>query len=298
MLLLIYHGVKPEPDPMQPDEIDAAGFRRHMDTLAEGFNVLPLGEAVGRLRSGTLPARAACITFDDGYENNVSIALPILRERSLPACFFIATGFLDGECMWNDVIIESLRATEAAEIDLTEFGLEICRLAGVNSRRAAARSLLRKLKRQHPRARAESVERLLEILDVERPAGLMMSSAQVRMLAEEGMEIGAHTISHPILTSLTDEEAREEIHGSKERLESIIGQSVGLFAYPNGRPGQDFSTGHIEMLRESGFAAAVTTATGAADGVTDPFLLPRFTPWDRSGTRFTLRLYQCALGLV
>ena len=83
--ILIYHRVIPEPDPIHFYKTDANIFRIHMNALADGFNVLPLREAVKRLKNGTLPSRAACITFDDGYANNATVALPILQERALPA---------------------------------------------------------------------------------------------------------------------------------------------------------------------------------------------------------------------
>lgn len=293
--ILIYHRVLPEPDLMLHDEIDENVFRIHMDALATGFNMLPLSEAVERLRAGTLPTRAACITFDDGYANNITVALPILQERSLPACFFIATEFLDGGCMWNDIVIESFRKTQKSLVDLREVGLDIYSLDGIDDRPSVMRKLLTKLKRLNPDLRTAAVDRLLAESDVRRPEGLMMTPAQVRSLVSAGMEIGGHTISHPILSTLNAKQARAEIEGGRERLAAITGKPVKLFAYPNGRPGQDFTKEHVALLRELEFDAAVTTANGTAGFDTDPLLLPRFTPWDRTETRFTLRLYQNAL---
>jgi peptidoglycan/xylan/chitin deacetylase (PgdA/CDA1 family) len=120
----------------------------------------------------------------------------------------------------------------------------------------------------------------------------MMSQAQVRTLSEAGMEIGAHTVSHPILARLDDESARVEIASSKEQLEEIILKPVRLFAYPNGKPGKDFDSRHVRMVRELGFTAAVTTAWGAARVSDDCYQLPRFTPWDKTSTRFLIRMIQ------
>jgi peptidoglycan/xylan/chitin deacetylase (PgdA/CDA1 family) len=72
LLILTYHRVCPEPDALIPDNAHAAGFGRQMQVLARAFRVLPLTEAVERLHAATLPARAVCITFDDGYADNVS----------------------------------------------------------------------------------------------------------------------------------------------------------------------------------------------------------------------------------
>lgn len=280
---------------MLPDEIDAVVFGTQMDALADSFNVLPLGEAARRLRDGTLPPRAACITFDDGYANNVTVALPILRKRSLPACFFVATEFLNGGCMWNDIIIEALRNTTVTRLDLEDIDLGVYALTNWQERLATMVKLLTELRRINPDSRATAVNRILEDTGMQKPIDMMMKPAQVKLLADAGMEIGGHTIGHPILSTLTEQQARAEIGGGKEQLEAIIGRPVRLFAYPNGRPGRDFTDRHVAMLKDFGFSAAVTTVKGTARRATDPFLLPRFTPWDRTPTRFTLRLYQNAL---
>jgi peptidoglycan/xylan/chitin deacetylase (PgdA/CDA1 family) len=117
LLVLIYHRVLPTRDPLLPDEPDAADFSAQMDLIGRNFRVLPLREAVQRLRSGDLPARSVSITFDDGYANNCEVALPILRERGIPATVFVATGFLNGGRMFNDTVIEAIRRA-GAELDL------------------------------------------------------------------------------------------------------------------------------------------------------------------------------------
>lgn len=293
--ILIYHRVLPERDGMLPDEIDASAFCDHMDALTVGFNVLPLSEAVTRLQDGTLPERTACITFDDGYANNATIALPILQERSLPACFFISTKFLDGSCMWNDAVMEALRSTRSTQLDLTDLELGNYELGCIDSRRMAMVQILSQLKVRTRERRDEIVNHILDKSGVEHPTGMMMTPAQVKLLVDAEMEIGGHTVNHPILSTLTADQARAEIREGKEVLESITQRPVRLFAYPNGRPGEDFTEEHVAMLREMEFDAAVTTQGGTASRQSDPLLLPRFTPWDRTRTRFTLRLFQNAL---
>jgi peptidoglycan/xylan/chitin deacetylase (PgdA/CDA1 family) len=118
----------------------------------------------------------------------------------------------------------------------------------------------------------------------------MMTREQVRGLRRAGMEIGAHTVRHPILKRLAAATARAEIEQSKQALEEILGEPVRLFAYPNGKMGQDFGPEHAAMVAELGFEAAVTTDWGTADARTDPYGLPRFTPWDRQPWRFAARL--------
>ena len=103
--ILIYHRVVAQPDPLFPDVVTAEEFDLQMAALTRWFTVLPLGRAVERLRNGTLPVRAACVTFDDGYADNALSALPILLKHGVKATFFVATRFLDGGSMWNDTVI-------------------------------------------------------------------------------------------------------------------------------------------------------------------------------------------------
>ena len=109
LTVMIFHRVLKEPDPLLPSEPDEQQFEARMRAVRAWFNVLPLAEAIGRLQAGALPARPLAISFDDGYADNFEVALPVLRKLGLPATFFVATGFLDGGCMWNDTVIETVR---------------------------------------------------------------------------------------------------------------------------------------------------------------------------------------------
>ena len=117
---LIFHRVLAEPDPLFPQEVDRPRFDLICGWIRYWFNVLPLDEAAARLKERTLPPRAMAITFDDGYEDNASVALPVLQRHGLPATFFVATGFLDGGRMWNDTVIEAIRRTAKATLDLRD----------------------------------------------------------------------------------------------------------------------------------------------------------------------------------
>lgn len=296
--ILIFHRVLSEPDPLFPDEVDAARFDQQLGWLKRWFQVLPLDEAARRLSEGSLPARAAALTFDDGYADNHGLALPLLRRHGLPCTFFIATGFLDGGRMWNDSLIEAVRRSTLPGLDLRGLsgrqGQDLGRHAlGAlpQQRRALIDVLLPQVKYLAPEPRLRLVEQIAQRAEVALPDDLMMSTAQVRELHAAGMQIGAHTCSHPILASLSETEARDEIAHSKRTLEQMLGAPVGLFAYPNGRPGTDYLPQcHPAMVRELGFQAAVSTHWGAARAGSDVFQLPRFTPWDRSRLRYGARM--------
>lgn len=287
--ILFYHRVLSEPDPLQPDIPDAALFRRHMRWLRRFYRVLPLMEAVTLLMDGRLPRRAVAITFDDGYRDNYEVALGILRELGLSATFFISSGFLDGGRMWNDTAIEAVRRLPESELTFEPCGIRKLPLRSLEQRRQAMDRLLAALKYRPLAHRQQLCETLAARLDEPLP-GLMMTREQVRGLRRAGMDIGAHTVRHPILKTLAPAMARAEIEQSKRALEEILGEPIRLFAYPNGKAGRDFGPEHAAMVAESGFQAAVTTDWGTADARTDPYGLPRFTPWDRQPLRFLARL--------
>jgi peptidoglycan/xylan/chitin deacetylase (PgdA/CDA1 family) len=291
--VLIFHRVLAEPDPLFPGEIDATQFDAICAWVGSWFNVLPLDEAVGRLQAGTLCERALAISFDDGYADNHDVALPILRRHGLSSTFFIATGFLDGGRMWNDTVIESIRRTPLASIDLRDVcgtALGVHALESTAARRATIDRIIGAIKYLEPMQRQAVVDAIAGRAETALPADLMMTSDQVRQMRRAGMQIGAHTVSHPILARLDRGAARREIETSKRMLEVLLGEPVRLFAYPNGKPIDDYNDESVSIAREAGFEAAVSTARGAAGHGADRFQLPRFTPWDRQKWRFGARL--------
>jgi peptidoglycan/xylan/chitin deacetylase (PgdA/CDA1 family) len=288
--ILIFHRVLPEPDPLFPGEMDAARFDLLLSWLRDWFNVLPLAEAVARLQHGNLPVRAAAITFDDGYADNHDVALPILQRQGLSATFFIAVGFLDGGRMFNDTVIETVRRCGQPALDLTLLGLGRHAVGSLAEKRQAIPVLLNQIKYLPFAQRRETVDALAAIAEVTLPDDLMMTRQQVKALHEAGMGIGAHTVRHPILARLEAKEAEQEIAGSREFLQALLSEPVSLFAYPNGKPENDYRREHVEIVRRLGFKAAVSTAWGVARGDSDVFQLPRFTPWERPRWRFGLGL--------
>src|SRR5687768_2748762 len=290
--ILIYHRVLAQQDPLFPDESTAEIFDEQMRLLAARFRIMPLGEAIESLRSGKLPSRAACITFDDGYADNADIALPILQKYGVPATFFVASGFLDGGRMFNDTVIELIRRAPGSAVDLGSLGLGRFSIGTVSERRQAIYHLLGKLKYLPVESRQSMVDAMCALVPVNLPCNLMMTSDQVRELHRAGMEIGGHTANHPILARMENNAAWADIACGKEALESIIRAPIRFFAYPNGKPGRDYLPDHVKMVKKLGFDAAVSTAHGAAAKSSDLYQLPRFTPWDRGAMRFTLRMAQ------
>ncbi len=284
--IVLFHRVLPQPDALLPDEPDAVRFDEQVRWLADTFDILPAGEAAARLFAGRLPPRALSITFDDGYRDNALYALPVLQRHGVRATFFVTTRHLDGGMMWNDRVIAAVRAWPGERMDLSAHGLDVVSL---RDRSAAVRELLPRIKYLPPGQREALSTRLMRDSGAE-DVRLMMDAAEIRTLHAAGMEIGGHTESHPILTALPDDVAREEIARNKATLEDIIGEPLQTFAYPNGTPGRDYDARHVTMLRECGYRYALTTAKGTSTHASDPLQLPRFTPWDRQRAKYLARM--------
>lgn len=291
--ILIFHRVLRQRDPLFPTEMDAQAFERLMRMVGRSFSVLTLGQAHAHLQADTLPARPLVITFDDGYADNAEVALPILQRHGLSATVFVSTGFLDGGRMWNDSIIETLRHTMADELALDFLGLGRCPTRDLKQRRATIDAVIGKVRYMDLAGRQAAIAQLQQAAGAPKLADdLMMTSDQVRLLHRSGIEIGGHTVNHPILTQLPDAEARHEIAEGKQQLESCIDHPVEVFAYPNGRPHRDYDLRHVDMVRALGFRAAVTTARGASGAGADSLQLPRFTPWRTRQPHWALAMLQ------
>ncbi|MCD4534496.1 polysaccharide deacetylase family protein [Nocardioides sp. cx-169] len=196
-----------------------AAFRRHLDELAAwGAVVLPLDDAVDRLRAGRLPERAVALTFDDGYASVVETAWPLLRERGLPATLFAVSDYLPGE---------------------RRFAWDLGRPEHEGHRRVTAAALV--------------------------------------AAAEDGLDVGSHTVSHPWLPRLSPREQRRELVDSKDALEQLLGRRVTSVAYPTG--------GWDPVVRraagEAGYTIGVTVDRGANPPATPLLSLRRsFVPHD------------------
>jgi peptidoglycan/xylan/chitin deacetylase (PgdA/CDA1 family) len=290
LTILMYHRVLPAPDSLT-GEVHAEHFALQMRALREYFTVLPLFEAVDRLATRALPSRAVAVTFDDGYADNALVALPILKAHGLHATFFIADGYLNGGRMFNDTVIEAVRRMGGPVLELKFPGLPpALRVGSIEEKRATLAQLLGFVKYLEPEQRVIAVEHLAQLASGPLPRDLMMTEEQVRDLARAGMDIGGHTVNHPILCRIDAATARSEIDANRRTLSAITGREPSLFAYPNGVPGKDYSYIHTQLVREAGYKAALTTSWGAAESGCDLYQLPRFTPWDREPKRFALRL--------
>ncbi len=240
-------------------------FERQMDYLTRWFRVVSLREVVdwldGRHR---LPPYAALITFDDGYLDNYTHAYPILRRYGLPAVIFLATGYLetDRPFYW-DLVAYCLHHTTQRQLFLPDGTLR-CWTCQRDAERIAE-EVIRQLKALPEVEKRAWLEQLPEQSGVVPPvgffAGLMLRWEQVREMRQNGIEFGGHTMTHPILTCISLEQAWQEIEGGTARLVQELGEIPLGFAYPNGGP-TDFNADVQRLVEQAGYRLAFTLLHG------------------------------------
>ena len=256
--VLIYHQVVESKDPMRPSEPDVKEFEQQMAIVARHYNVLPLSAAVKLLKENRLPKNALCITFDDGYINNLTVALPVLRKFDLPATVFVATAFVDGDNMWNDRLLDLFGNTQLSTIDLSPLDKPELALGDFDNRRNLAYELIPQIKYQPFEKRITLLDELYKSNNVDEAERKMMSVEQIKELRDAGVEIGAHTHDHPILSSHDENVQFTQIEKSKTLLEKWLDESVDSFAYPNGKCGTDYTDQSVEAVKRAGFQCAVS----------------------------------------
>lgn len=288
--ILVFHRVLERQDPLFPGEMHASRFDELLCCLSRSWHIVPLGKSITMLASGTLSSRSLAITFDDGYADNYSVACPILKKYLCPATIFISTGYLDGGCMWNDRIIESIRQSPKKKLDLPWLSERTLSIESLKEKRNAIDRIISAVKYLPFEQREQICCQVTDICDFGSHVDLMLTKQQLKGMRGGLVDFGAHTVLHPILASLSDVDAEREISKGKEELESLIEEPVSLFAYPNGKPQTDYLPKHVNMVKKAGFHAAVSTDWGACSRMSDAFQLPRFSPWDQDARKFNARL--------
>src|SRR5262249_15358578 len=151
----------------------------------------------------------------DGYADNLTNALPILRRHGIPATLFVTEGLLDGGLQWNDAVVEAIRALPEGAHRFPWLNPAERLVRPVASRAGLLRELLLAIKSLAPAARDEATQALAALAGSAPPRTLMLRRADLPVLRDGGFEIGAHTVSHPILARLNDDTAWQEISDSR-----------------------------------------------------------------------------------
>jgi peptidoglycan/xylan/chitin deacetylase (PgdA/CDA1 family) len=272
--------------------------------IAEGSSHVRLGGRSGAgLEEGSLNPRIVALTFDDGYVDNLTTAKPLLDAADVPATVFLITGRLGAreEFWWDELAHMCLCGAQPVEEEVEiagrtyRFNLSAQSLSKSDGRKERERTyfeLWSAMRWQDEASRAADLKRLRRAFGKVAPdsSNLPMCREDAQLLAENGLiSIGAHTRTHPLLTGLLVAERSSEIELSRRDCESLGCGEVTGFAYPHG----DLDAGTKAIVREAGFAWAVSTRSAAIDPRHyDLFDLPRLQVQNWTGTELMDALAQ------
>jgi peptidoglycan/xylan/chitin deacetylase (PgdA/CDA1 family) len=321
-VILLYHRVTELNTDPQLLCVTPEHFAEHLKIIKRYAKLVPLKQLVGAIQRGSLPSRVVAITFDDGYADNLYNALPLLEQHASPATFFVTSGCIGSkrEFWWDEldrlllqpgVLPETLRLTingNTYHCDLNKVAhyresdylryrrWNVLENNDPTSRQHIYRSLCQILQPLPEVERQKILDDLLRWADAEpkcRSTHGILSEAEVNDLAKGGLaEIGSHTESHPVLSTMRPDVQQVEIEESKARLEKILGRPVNSFSYPFGTQ-SDYTDETVAIARKAGFHCACSNFAGVVCKGTDPFQLPRFLVRDWAGEEFTRRLEEC-----
>lgn len=283
MPILFFHGVLPE-DEARP--FNSSGkfaspekLTEYLGRIARTFKVVPFEDIVERGIKGGGLRNAMALTFDDGYANNYAYALPALEALGMPFTVFVTTGFTDTDHLsWNDRL-EFAVHNAAGRLLNAHLMNEDFSLATPRDRRHVIARLKSLLKEKPLREIEDEVGRIFSALQADPSDARLkhvgyLSSAQIKEMAARGVDFGAHTVTHPILSREEPGRVRREVTESMAALEKLTGKKVASFAYPNGRR-QDYDENVINEVKRAGMAAAVTSIYGLARPGDSPYEIKR-----------------------
>lgn len=260
------------------------GLTQQLRFLRRAANVVPLASALRALASGEpLPPRAVAVTFDDGYRDNLELAVPLLQRLALPATFFLVPGILSGVTTpWWEVLAWAFAGTPR---DSLAWEGEELSLGEAASRHASFFHVGERLKRRSRVARERATEELVTLLAPEGPGPtreLFLDWDGARELVRRGFTVGSHSLRHAILSEEEPAEQRRDLAEARRQLEDELSVPVELLAYPNGTE-RDYDATTIAAARAAGHLAALTTRDGWNDPRTPPFELRRFVVYPERG---------------
>jgi peptidoglycan/xylan/chitin deacetylase (PgdA/CDA1 family) len=293
--VVTYHGVLPagyriiDPD-LDGSLVSAEDFRWQLQLLKDRYHVISPEEFLRWCESKQgLPLRSVLLTCDDGLRNALTDMLPILQELGLSCLFFVTGAFLRDtpSMLWyEELYLMILAAPQRFTLDLPEIGVNM-RVTGQREKRALWWSLIITFSRYESGPRRTLLEQVRTALGIgkdwtteylEDPARgcrfLVLSAPELRRLAAAGMCVGAHTLSHPMLSRVSTELAWNEISGGRHSLERALGRPVWALAYPFG-DAVSITPREPEMAERAGYTCAFTNFGGGFGAYTPRFALPR-----------------------
>lgn len=277
VIVLIYHRVTTLASDPEMLAVSPENFRQQMRYLKDTFSLVRF-EA-----DWTKTVKpAVCVTFDDGYADNVLEALPILEEVGVPATFFVSTGTIDTDLAfwWDELerIIMAKQSLPSSFILNDGRSVKTWPTGTSSERQKFHQNFVQALKNVTSEERNSRLSQLRNWAGTEEELTndhRAMTVEELRLLAKSSwVTVGAHTVTHTRLSSLTPAAQAEEIAVSKRQLEAWLSRDITVFSYPFGRR-CDYTKGTVGLCRKAGFAKAAANFAGQTHSWTDPYQIPR-----------------------
>jgi len=317
-VILVYHRIASLPSDPQLLCVKPEHFAQHLEHICHAYRPMSLVELGRSLANGQLPHHAIAVTFDDGYVDNLRNAKPILERYNVPATVFVTSGYVgqNREFWWDELEhLLLLPAKLPDRLELTISGRAYSWLTSsepISGNDTEANRAWNVLMKSYPTPRHRAyteLHRLLRPLSIEerekimteverwagaksgvRPDYRALNPDEMKQLSEGDLvDIGSHTVTHPMLSTEPTDYQRREIFQSKQDLEGILNRTVTSFSYPYGNRRED-SAPTIELVREAGYELACANFPAVATRRSDTFWLPRFLVRDWAGEDFAQRL--------
>jgi peptidoglycan/xylan/chitin deacetylase (PgdA/CDA1 family) len=312
-LILMYHRIGQVPYDPWDLCVSKAHFEEHLQVLARDYEVHPLSQLKGMLLQKDKRRKKIFITFDDGYVDNLESAIPLLNKWSIPATFFIPTQIIsEQDHFWWEVVDyifgSGMKFPEqfhlhSGDNDFIRILPEEAQIPdpGIENKWSANTmnppterchfylDLCEWIKRRTAGEQTRIVGRLMEQFNLSEDQDIgfrKMSPEQIRLLPDQGFEVGAHTVHHPALIYQSVAIQQQEIFVSKDQLEQLIGTRVHAFAYPHG----DYNQQVRDLVCKAGFTLACTTENKGIYNSADLFTLPRAWVYDWSANELKQKL--------
>jgi peptidoglycan/xylan/chitin deacetylase (PgdA/CDA1 family) len=292
-LVLLYHRVADDLIDSQLLAVSPKNFDFHMKELAENYRVLPFYELIEELRQGVLKPDTVALTFDDGYLDNLTNAVPLLEKYKLHATIFISSGMVGSEEeFWWDALERVFLTGNTLPPTLSVSspqGEKTWDLTTAKGRLKAYDEICDILRSDSFEDIQKSVKDLYEWAGIEqtaRSSHRILNESQLQKLAESHfIEIGSHSVTHTRLSILSPEKQQQEIRESKQQLEAFIKKPVRLFSYPYGT-NADFNHETVSIVSQEGYEAGIANIQGNIVAPINLYAIPRRLVRNWSGDVF------------
>lgn len=288
-VILMYHRITDRGD---EQGVNRDVFEQQINYIRANMNPVSLNEIAESISLGKpITPKTVAVTFDDGYEDNYTNAYPVLKKYEMPATIFLTAGYIGtSKVFWWDKLSELINKTKIRNIDLSGFSECFKGVSGIDSSRPIAihteeerinakkilADIFKTYKNEEINKATNKLQSQLNVLDEMIKAPQILNWAQVREMNINGIDFGAHTMSHPILSQLSIEESENEIILSKTTIENEIDIDVKGFAIPYGLAAH-FNDGTLKAIEQAGFRYCCSAETGFVTRTSTAYSLKRIS---------------------